>query len=386
TVQQLIGVVREFPQWNTTTMMVAAAALAILFGGERLMPKIPGALVALAFGLAVVPLIGLEERGVEVVGQVPTGIELVPWSDITPQDVTALIPGALAMVVVGFAQSIAIAKTYAVADRAVVDPDAELVAYGVASLGAGALQGFVPTGSLSKTAAAKEAGARTPVAFLIAATLTLFTVLFLAGVFATLPEAVLGAVVIHAVWGSMRPTKLTWLHGARVPDFWLALVAVAGVVLIGILGGVVLGVALSLILLLKRLATPHLAVLGPDPSGARFVDVSQNPDVHPVPDVHVVRVDGPLVFANVDPILDQLRAQVEQVRPRRVVLDLESVYEVDTTAVTELRRFISDQQERGLDVVLARVHQPVRDYLRRSHADDLLTDSMCFLSVRDAVG
>jgi high affinity sulfate transporter 1 len=385
TVQQFLGAFRERADWDPATMAVAAVALLILFGGERLMPKVPGALVAVVFGLVVVPLLDLEAKGVEVVGDVPTGISLVPWSSVTFDDMVALVPGALAIVVVGFAQSIAIAKSYALADRTTVDADAELVAYGAASLGAGALQGFAPTGSLSKTAAAQGAGARTPVAYLIAGALTLLTVLFLAGVFATLPEAVLGSVVIHAVWGSMRPSKLTALRAARVPDFWLALVALLGVIFFGILAGVVLGVAVSMILLLKRMAGPHTALLGVDSTGSRFADLAENPDILPVPGVLVMRIDGPMVFANVDVILDRLAAELAAGAYARIVLDLEAVYEVDTTAVADLQRFVEDQSAQGVKVALARVHGPVRDYLARAHGEQLLAEGTSFPTVRAAV-
>ena len=385
TVAQFLGVFQDRAEWNAATMAVAAVAVLILFGGERLMPKIPGALVVLVLGLIAVPLLGLEDRGVEVVGDVPTGISLVSWSAITLDDVLDLIPGALAIVVVGFAQSIAIAKSYAITDRTTVDADAELVAYGAASLGAGALQGFPPTGSLSKTAAAQGSGARTPVAYLIAAALTLLTVLFLAGVFATLPEPVLGAVVIHAVWGSLRPTKLTALRAARVPDFWLALVALLGVILVGILAGVVLGVALSMILLLHRMAKPHTALLGLNPQSHRFADLAEVPGVQPISGVLVLRVDGPLVFANVDPIFDRLTAELATGAYTRIVLDLEVVYEVDTTAVAMLEQFVDDQSARGVSVVLARVHAPVRDYLTRVQAQRLLAEDACYPTVRAAV-
>jgi high affinity sulfate transporter 1 len=385
TVQQFVGVFQEYADWNTATIAVSAVALLILFGGERVMPKIPGALVVVLISLVAVPLLGLQDMGVEVVGDVPTGIELVPWSSVTVDDVLALIPGALAIVVVGFAQSIAIAKSYAVADRTTVDADTELVAYGVASLGAGVLQGFAPTGSLSKTAAAQQAGARTPVAYVIAGALTLVTVLFLAGLFANLPEAVLGAVVIHAVWGSMRLTKLSALRRARVPDFWLALVALLGVIFLGILAGVVLGVVLSMILLVKRMAGPHIALLGVDSTGSRFADLDQNPGVRSVPGVLILRVDGPMVFANVDAVFDRLSAELAGGTYSRIVLDLEAVYEVDTTAVADLQRFVEDMSTRGVPLVVARVHAPVRDYITRVNGEALLAEGVCFPTVRAAV-
>ena len=183
---------------------------------------------------------------------------------------------------VGFAQSLAIAKTYAAKEHAGVDPDRELPAYGAACVGAGALQGFPPAGSLSKSAAAEGSGARTPMAFAVSAALTVLTVLFLTGIFTNLPEPVLGAIVIHAVTGMIQPLKIWGLRQIRVPDFWLALFAFLGVVLIGVMAGIVIGVVLSLVLLVRRLSTPHTAFLGLHPERG-YVDHAVNSDAAPPP-------------------------------------------------------------------------------------------------------
>jgi MFS superfamily sulfate permease-like transporter len=141
-----------------------------------------------------------------------------------------------------------------------------------------------------------------------------------------------------------------------------------------------------MILLLQRLARPHTALLWVDSEGSRFADMAENPDVHPVPGVLILRIDGPIIFANVDAILERLSVQLAVGEYSRIVLDLEAVYEVDTTAVAELQRFVGDQSQSGVEVVLARVHAPVRDYLGRCRAEALLAEGTCFSTVRAAVG
>ena len=265
TIQKFWQVVTSVSDWSWTTTAVGLASLAILFGLAKFLPKAPGALVVAALGIAAASALDLSAHGVQLVGAIPTGFHFVSWSGVTADDVWTMIPGALGIIVVGFAQSLAIAKTYAAEDGEPIDPSGEMIGYGAASIGAGALQGYTPTGSLSKSAAATEAGGKTPMAFIVVSVLVVLTVLFLAGVFEDLPEAVLGAIVIHAVSGMIDFRKLARLWKASLPDFWLALGALLGVIVIGILAGIVIGIVLSLVLLIHLVDHPHAATLGRDP-------------------------------------------------------------------------------------------------------------------------
>ncbi len=211
TLQVLWHDLTSIADWSWTTVAVGAASLVLLFGLSRFVPKIPAALAVVVLGIAATSLLNLEHHGVEVVGSVPTGYTFVPWSGITAHQVWAMVPGALGIIVVGYAESLAVAKAYAAKDNVTINPNMELIGYGAASVGAGVLQGFTTTGSLSKSAAAEEAGSRSPLTFLAVGVLAILTTLFIAGVFEKLPEAVLGAVVIHAVWGMIDVKKLTRL-------------------------------------------------------------------------------------------------------------------------------------------------------------------------------
>ena len=366
TVQQFVDVVTSPGSWNGATLMLGVGSFLALLLLHRLVPKVPAALVVVVLSLVLVPALGLEERGVEVVGAIPSGFAFVPWSGVGLEQVIDLIPGALGIVVVAFAEGLAVAKAYAVKDRVQVDANRELLAYGAASIGAGVLQGFPPAGSLSKTAAAERSGARSPMAYVVTAALVVLTILFLTGVFTNLPEAVLGAIVIHAVIGMIQPLKIWGLRRIRVPDFWLALVTFLGVVLIEVMAGILVGVVLSLVMLLQRLSTPHSAVLGRHPERG-FVDLANNVGAEPIPGVLIVRVDGPLVFASVDTVVEDLRRRAlgSDERPEMVVLDLEAAYEIDVTAADVLAEVVADLRAAGVQVRFAAAHERVRDYVSR---------------------
>ncbi|HQR28369.1 MULTISPECIES: SulP family inorganic anion transporter [Nocardioides] len=366
TLMQLWEVTTSAGSWNTAAVTVGVGSLAALLLLRRYAPKAPAALLVVVLALLLVPALGLEDKGVEIVGTIPSGFAFVSWSGVTFRDVLDLLPGAFGIVVVGFAEGLAVAKAYAAKDRTTVDANRELLAYGAASVGAGVLQGFPPAGSLSKSAAAEDSGARTPMAFVTTAGLVTLTVLFLTGLFTNLPEPVLGAIVISAVIGMITPRRIWHLHQVRVPDFWLALSAFLGVVLIEVMAGVLIGIVLSLVLLLQRMSTPHVAVLGRHPERG-FVEIDANPGTTPVPRTVILRTDGPLVFASVDPVIDKLTSLTLDVEPRpaRVVIDFDSTSEIDVTAADALATAVDDLRAASIDVRFAGAHAGVRQYAAR---------------------
>jgi sulfate permease, SulP family len=201
-------------------------------------------------------------------------------------------------------------------------------------------------------------------------------VLFLTGVFTNLPEPVLGAIVIEAVIGMIAPRKIWRLRQIRVPDFWLALSAFLGVVLVevmaGVLIGILIGILVSLLLLLQRLSTPHIAILGRHPERG-FVAIDDNPGATAVPGTVILRVDGPLVFASIDPVVERLSALTVHAdpQPTRVVLDLDSTSEIDVTAAAALATAVDDVRAAGIDVRFVGAHATVRDYAARLGHDQL---------------
>src|SRR3954452_14015826 len=201
TLSVLANTIADVGSWQWTTVAVGVAGLAALFALARFAPKLPGVIIVVVLAELAVAALNLQHHGVAIVGEVPTGFHFVSLSSISANDLVDLLPGALAIVIVGLAQSLAIAKSYAAKHHYPVDANREMLGYGAANIGAGVLQGYTVTGGLSPSATAERVGAKSPVAFLVTALMALLTILFLAGLFKNLPEAILGAVVIWAVSG-----------------------------------------------------------------------------------------------------------------------------------------------------------------------------------------
>jgi MFS superfamily sulfate permease-like transporter len=312
---------------------------------------------------------------VTIVGDVPTGFQFVSLSSVSAGDLVDMLPGALAIVIVGLAQSLAIAKSYAAKHHENVDANREMLGYGAANIGAGALQGFTVTGGPSASATAERVGAKSPpVAFLVSALMTLLTILFLAGWFADLPEAVLGAIVIWAVSGMIDFRKVTQYRRAQSLEFWAALGALLGIILINILPGVAIGVALSFIMLIHAIDHPHIALLGRSSDGARFVDLEDDPDATPIPGVLIHRFEAELIFANADLFQDDVLARVHAAEPRpgTVILDFEAVGHVDVTGAEALRSLHDTLDGLGTRLIIARAKGSVRGALHRHGIADVI--------------
>jgi SulP family sulfate permease len=387
TVKIFIDTLRDIGSWQSWTVAVGVVSLVALFALARFVPKAPGALIVVVLAIIAVKGFDLEGRGVSVVGSIPTGFDFVPWSGITWAQLWALVPGAIAIVIVGFAQSVAIAKADGAKGGYRVDATQEMIGYGAANIGAGALQGYTVTGSLSKSAAAEEAGGKSPILLAFASVAVLLTILFLAGLFESLPEATLAAVVIHAVSGMIDVSKLTRLWRVHRDEFVLAAGALLGVILIGIFAGVVIGVVLSFGLLIHRLDHPHIAILGRGRAGTAFVDVAAHEDATVIPGILIHRFEAPLIFANAEVFTDDVLAAVATAEPapRTVILDFAAVPDVDSTgdlALAELRGILDSG---GVRLLLARATGSVRGMMRSDGVVDALGPESVFPTVRDAV-
>jgi SulP family sulfate permease len=297
---------------------------------------------------------------------------------------------------VGFAEGLGAAKTYAARHHYEVDANRELLGLGAANLGSGLSSGMVVNGSLSKTAVNGGAGARSQVSGLVVAGLTILTLLFLTGLFESLPQATLAAVVIAAVIELVDIAALTalWriatrqlrgIYGiAARPDFIAAVAALAGVLIFDTLPGLVIGVVVSLLLLLYRASRPHVAVLGQVPGmPGQYGDLQRHPENERQPGVALLRVEGGLFFANADTVRDAVRAHAAEPGTRAVVLDAETAPYIDVSAARMLIQLAGDLRRSGVELVIARDVGQVRDVLRRAETEATLPRA--YPTVRDAV-
>jgi high affinity sulfate transporter 1 len=281
--EKLWDLLTRLGQTSGTTLAVGLASLALVLGLRRLAPVVPGSLVAVLAGILAVALLGLDRHGVEIVGQIDSGLPAFGLPGVKAADYLALAPAAAGIMLVGFAEGLGAAKTYAAAHHYEVDVNRELLGLGAANLGSGLSSGMVVNGSLSKTAVNGSAGARSQVSGLVVAALTVVTLLFLTGLFENLPKATLAAVVIAAVVElidfpalaalyRIATRQLRGIYGiAARPDFIAAVAALAGVLVFDTLPGLFIGVVVSLLLLVYRASRPHVAVLGQVPGVPRPV-------------------------------------------------------------------------------------------------------------------
>jgi sulfate permease, SulP family len=346
----------------------------------------------------VVLLFGMDRKGVEIVGTIQGGLPTLGLPNVTLRDYLGLVPSAVGIALVGFAEGLGAAKTYAAKDHYEVEANRELLGLGAANLGAGFSGGMVVNGSLSKTAVNGGAGARTQLSGLVAAVLTIVTLLFLTGLFESLPEATLGAIVIAALielvdipslvgFYRVWTRRLGSIYGpAARADFIAALAALFGVLVFDTLPGLFIGIAVSLLLLLYRASRPNVAVLGRVPGATRhWGDVARHPENEKVSGVVVLRVESGLFFANADHVREAVEEHTSGEGVHAVVLDAQTVPFVDVTAsrmLDELREALSG---RGIAMFLARDVGQVRDVLKRSRPDDGAGEGRIFATVEEAV-
>jgi MFS superfamily sulfate permease-like transporter len=249
-------------------------------------------------GILLVAVLGLVSRGVDVIGVVEGAIPLPAIPRIEPGDLMALVPGAMAIAIIGSAESLTVAQRFADEHRYEIRPNQELIANGGANVLSGLFAGFIVGGGASQSAAADRAGARTLLVSFISCALVVVTSVALLPLFRDLPQAVLGAIVISAVIGFLRVDELRRIATLRRDSFVLSLVALVATLVLGILPGLITAVVLAILLLLVRLARPSTTVLGRDPEGTDFVSVPRRADAVVEPGLLLLRLDAPLLYLN----------------------------------------------------------------------------------------
>jgi high affinity sulfate transporter 1 len=365
---------REVATWlqslrdlDWTTVLVAAASLAVILGLRFLAPAIPGALVLVVGGLVASSLFDLGAHGVALVGDVPRGLPapVLPDFSLVQDHYATIGVAAAALLLIGFSQTAGDARAFAARHRYRIDVNQESVAQGMANVGAGVFQGMPVSTSLSASSLNESAGARTQVSSLLSGGLVIATLLVLAPLFSDLPKAVLGAIIIDAVvFGMIDVAELRRLRRVARFDFWVAVAAIVAVLSAGVLAGVVIGVGLSLGWLVYVATRPPMPLLGREPGTHVFRDLVENPEDETFPGIAVLRLDGGLFFATAEALEDRVRALTDAGGPRRaLVLDLEGVNFIDAQGAGKLTELHQLAAADGITLRLARVKPQVRTVL-----------------------
>ncbi|CCH89351.1 Sulfate transporter [Modestobacter italicus] len=382
--RQLGSLIGRLDDTVVPTLVVGAASLLLVLLLRRWLPLVPGALVAVLLGIVAVALLDLEDDGVAIVGPIAAGLPRLGLPHADAGDHLTLVGASVGVLLIGYAEGLGAAKTYAARAGYDVDPNRELLGLGAANLGSGLASGMVVNGSLSKTAVNGGAGARSQLSGLTVAALTVVTLLFLTGLFEQLPEATLAAVVIAAVVELVDVPALRRLYRVWTPqlggiygwaaraDFLAALAALLGVLVFDTLPGLFIGIAVSLVLLLHRASRPHIARLARGTDPGAWLDTDRHPDLTPDPSVLVVRVESGLFFANADHVRATVRGLCTP-STRAVVLDAQTASFIDVTATDVLTQLAQDLARRHVTLAIAHPIGQTRDVLRRAAASTGVT-------------
>jgi high affinity sulfate transporter 1 len=384
---KLWHVIQHLPEVSSGPVLTGVLSLVAMLCLRHLAPRVPAALVVIIVATAVIGLLGGEATGVEVAGQIPSGLPHLVLPNFDIAILRELVPGALAIVLVGYAESLGAAKAAAVESGSDIDPNQELVAHGPANILSGLFGGFLVVGSLSKTSVAVAAGARTQFANLVAAMFCLLTLILLTPLFRSMPHPTLAAIVIAAMLHLTKPRYLRDLFRRSSWGFTTAMIVFFAELTLGVMHGIALGVGLSLLMLIYLTSHPHSGVLGQLPGTEAYRDVHRHAEARTFPGLLIWRVGGELFFASIGYVEAGLKSALAEARPpaTHVLMDFSSVDYIDVSACDELIAFIKKLKNQRITVAFARVRDSVRQDMQLGKIESVVGPADFYERITDGV-
>lgn len=352
---------------NLVTLVIGLVSITVLVIFKKKYPRFPAPLLVVLLGTLAVFFLELDRQAVAVVGNVPGGFPLPSLPSFHFNYLAELFPVAMAIVLVGYMESFAVAQTIASREKYKINANKEFLGLGLANIAAAFFSGYPVTGGFSRTAVNHQAGGRTALSSIITAVLVALTLIFLTPLFYYLPRAVLAAIIMVAVYGLMDLKQAVYLFKLKPVDGWTLVLTFACTLGLGIEQGIIIGVGFSLLLFIWRSAHPHTAELGYVKKEDAFLNIERFPQARIFPGVLILRVDSSMYFANTRFIQNQLRERlVDRPRVKRVVFDLSGVNDVDAVAVHGLAEMIAEYREQDIRFDFAGMKGPVRDFFKKA--------------------
>lgn len=384
-VEILWDAVIKIPHYNWWALGLGIAGILIVKYAKRIHQLVPGALVAVVFGILFIKLTHLH---MGIVGIVPSGIPEFSLPDITSSHFVDLIPIALTLALIAFMESISVAKAIQEKHKGEyqIENNQELIGLGMGNI-VGAFFGCYPTtGGFSRSAVNDQAGARTNLAAIISAVLVGLVLLFLTPLFHHLPKTILASIILVAVFGLIDFNYPKQLWNTNKQDFYMLAAAFIVTLFFGIKEGIGAGVLMSLVMLIYRTSLPHIAVLGRLPNTSDYRNITRFKEIEIRPDILVIRQDGQLFFANINHFIDTIKQEIAKKNQLRlIVLHCGSISHIDNTALQALKDLILDLQKQRIEVSFSGVIGPVRDYLYRTNFVQEFGEDKFFLDVQSAI-
>jgi high affinity sulfate transporter 1 len=365
---------------------IGALSLVLMLGLHRWLPRVPGVLVAVVVAIAATAALDLGDHGVSLVGTLPEGFPpfTVPSAG---SELPLLVAGAVGIVLVALTDTISTASAFAARTGQEVDGNGEMIGIGAANVAAGFFQGFPVSTSGSRTAVAEEAGAKTQLTGVVGAGTIVLMLVLVPGLLRNLPQPTLAAIVIAASLSLADVPAVVRLWRQRRAEFLLSVAAFLGVALVGVLQGIAIAVALSILNVFRRAWWPYQTTLGRVPGRAGLHDRQVNPDAEELPGLVVYRFDAPLFFANTRTFRDAIRRlAAADPRPRWILIAAQPITDVDTTAADMLGDLDEELNAAGTSLVFAGLKTPVRDKLESYQLIGPLDPTHFFPTLSSAVG
>ncbi|MGE3146437.1 MAG: SulP family inorganic anion transporter [Pseudorhodoplanes sp.] len=365
--ERVAALAGQLGQIDPLVFAVGATAIALLLLGEKWLPGRPVALAVVALAILCATLLGLAERGVAVTGEIPSGLPDLGVPSLSMTDVEGIFPLAAGCLLLAYVEGVSAGRTFATKHGYPLDMRREFLGIGAANLATALGQGYPVAGGLSQTAVNDKAGARTPLALVFASFTLTLCLLYLTELFENLPKAVLSAVVLTAILGLFDFRALAHMWRVSRIDFLAAAIALAAVLLLGILNGILLAALASIALLLARVSRPHVAVLGRIPGTQSFSDMERHPDNEPLREAIVVRPEASLIYVNADAVREAIQARLpcaDASPVRMLVCDLSASPFIDLAGAHMLHELHAQLARRGIALRIVGAHSYVRDFLR----------------------
>jgi SulP family sulfate permease len=387
--RQVLELVIRLDEAHLLTVALGVIFMTALLIMRRINRALPGPLIVVVVAILLSAVFDLQAKGVAIVGPVPAGLPSLVVPDVGYQDVFALLPAALALTILIYADEVLTARVFAARHGQKIDANQEFVALGMANIGAGFLTGFPAALSASRTAVNDQMGGKTQWVGIIAAALTIIFLLFLTPLLAPLPTVALGAIIIVASIGLIDLPAFRFLRQVRRAEFILAIVTALGVLTVGVLQGILVAVVLSLVNVIYHISRPHDALLDElDASGGTvYRGVADKETTLTEPGLIVYRFDAPLVFANAAFFAERLEELIAKAGAglKCVVLDAEAISDFDSTAAEALENLDTDLERGGVELWIARANGPLRDLLQATGLTARIGEENIYPSVRAAV-
>lgn len=378
--------VNRISEINPVTLSIGVISIILLIVLKKVIPKIPAPLIVVVASILTVYFLQLQNTGVKIIGEVPQGLPSLSLPAVTGEALIALLPIALTISFVGFMESIAMAKAIAAKEKYKVVPNKELTGLGLANIGGSFISGYPVTGGFSRSAVNYQAGARTPLATIITAVLITLTLLFFTGLFYYLPNAVLAAIIMVAVYSLIDVKEAKYLFRIRKADGSVWVITFLATLFFGIVEGIIIGVIYSLLVFVGKRSYPHVAELGFLEEERVYRNIQRYPNAETEPEKLIYRFDSSLFFANMGIFEDRLNERlIDKPDTKWVVLDFSGINTIDAVAIHHLEEIMETQaNDYGVKFLFSGVKGPVRDLFEKAGWEKKYGDVYKFLSINHA--